>query len=646
MFVVRRHKHNPLLIPSSENQWEGWAVFNWCPVDMDGKVHAVYRAMAKQDPLKKGPEHPSTIGYAYSEDGVHFSGRRQLIIPEHEWEKYGCEDPRVVKYGDWFYIFYTALSEYPFTPDGIRTAVAKTRDFKSIDSKALVTPFNSKAMTLFPEPIDGKMTAILTADAHKGESKMAIAQFDNPDDLVSEEYWKNWYESVEDSRINPRRVSQDQVEVGATPIKTPYGWLVIYAHIEHHPQKEGQLEWVYGTEAMLLDLHNPRKIICKTKGPFLSPEMQYERMGQVSDVVFPSGARVSGETLEIYYGAADTTCCIAQVNLNDLVETMYPGTSSKRRLMRQGNGPIITPDPKHEWEAKATFNPAAIDVDGVVHVVYRAMGHDDTSVMGLALSRDGVSVDEKLPEPIYTPRSDFENKKRPGNSGCEDPRLTRIGDRIYMLYTAFDAIGPARPAAAWISVDDFLARVWNWSEPALVSESNIDNKDACLLPRKVNGKYVLLHRVGGINICLDYLDVLDFEKEKANSCTVVLEPRRGMWDSVKVGIAGPPIETAEGWLLFYHGVSPVHHRYRVGIALLDLNDPSRVLARSADPILEPETTYEKDGIIPDVVFPCGSVERDGMIYQYYGGADTVTGVATIALDTVMSSLVYASPESL
>src|SRR6185437_14598707 len=124
---------------------------------------------------------------------------------------------------------------------------------------------------------------------------------------------------------------------------------------------------------------------------------------------------------------------------------------------------------------------------------------------------DGLHIDERLAEPAYVPREDFEMKKVPnGNSGCEDPRLTRIGDRVYMLYTAFSGGGPPRVALASIALADFLARRWNWTEPVLISPPGMDDKDAALFPRKIKGKYVFLHRLGS-DIWIDFVDDLNFD---------------------------------------------------------------------------------------------------------------------------------------
>lgn len=151
MLSVQRSEENPILLPNSGNFWEDLATFNGSPIKEKRSVHIFYRALAHPE-LHSGAVFPlSTIGHAKSADGVHFGEHTQLITPEEEWERYGCEDPRVTKLDDTFYIFYTALGTYPFSPDGITVGVALTKDLKTISAKHHVTHFNSKAMTLFPE---------------------------------------------------------------------------------------------------------------------------------------------------------------------------------------------------------------------------------------------------------------------------------------------------------------------------------------------------------------------------------------------------------------------------------------------------------------------------------------------------------------
>ena len=636
MFVIKRTEDNPILVPTRDHHWEASATFNMSPVKRGRSIYGLYRAISSKDTLRT-LDQISTIGIAKSSDGLHFEDRRQFIKPLEEWERFGCEDPRVTFFEGRYYIFYTALSMYPFRAEGIKVAVAVTDDLKSVDERHLVTPFNAKAMTLFPERIDGKVTAIFSAHTDSPPAKMAIVQTNSVKDLWSPIFWEKWHGEIDKHVVDPRRTQHDHVEVGAVPLKTKYGWLLIYSHIEHYFSSENSRPQ-FGIEAVLLDLKDPRKIIGRTRGPLMVPEEPYELSGHVSNIVFPSGALLKDETLTIYYGASDTTTCSARVNVSDLVSTISAATGSRYRFKRFEGNPIITPDHNHSWELKATFNPAAIHLGGKVHILYRALSDDNTSTIGYAASVDGVKITERLSEPIYVPREDFETKKIEGaNSGCEDPRISKIGRDLYMCYTAYDGVGPPRVAVTSIREKDFLSRRWSWSKAELITPKGIDDKDACIFPEKIGGKYLIFHRIG-TDICADFLKSLDFKKEVVNKCIRVFGPRLGMWDSSKVGITAPPVRTKRGWILLYHAISKGHHTYRIGAVLLDLKDPTVVLSRSADPILEPEQPYEKEGIVPNVVFPCGMIVRDGLVYIYYGGADKVVGVATMELDILMLGL--------
>ena len=181
MFAFKRSDENPILVPSDENEWEKLAVLNGCPVIGGGKIHFLYRAVSASN--------ISSLGYASSTDGVHFKNRRQFTKHEYDWERFGCEDPRVTKIGSTYYVFYTALSTYPFSADGIKVGLAITKDFKKIREKHLVTPFNAKAMCLFPEKIKGKLVAILTGNTDRPPSNICIATFEREDQMWSREYW-------------------------------------------------------------------------------------------------------------------------------------------------------------------------------------------------------------------------------------------------------------------------------------------------------------------------------------------------------------------------------------------------------------------------------------------------------------------------
>jgi beta-1,2-mannobiose phosphorylase / 1,2-beta-oligomannan phosphorylase len=638
MFVAKRSHHNPVLIPNRSRHWEATAAFNMSVVKRGRALYGIYRAISARDILQT-PEQRSVIGIARSEDGAHFKNNAVFIEPREDWERFGCEDPRVTFFEGLYYIFYTALSKYPFTADGIKVAVAVSKDLKSIQERHPVTPFNAKAMTLFPERINGKVTVMLSAHTDDPPAKIAIAQADSITEFWKEAFWEKWHRRIDTHTIDPRRTEYDHVEVGSPPVKTKAGWLVVYSHIQNYFSTPERWERVFGIEALLLDLNDPTKIIGRTRGPIIVPEESYEKHGYVADVVFPSGALVEKDILAIYYGAADTTVCAVRMSLSDLLGSMASGMAGRYYAKRYAKNPVITPEETHAWESKATFNPAAIELQGAIHILYRALSGDNVSRIGYAVSDDGFTIAERLLEPVYAPREPFEKSKIAGNiSGCEDPRLTKIGKRIYMYYTAFDGIGPPRVAVTSILEADFLRRKFIWDTPRLISPYEIDDKDACILPEKINGKYFVLHRIG-TDICGDFIDTLDFSKHTIQKCIKILGPRGGTWDSAKVGITAPPIKTKKGWLLIYHAVSRNHHTYRVGMALLDAKDPTIVLSRSTDCILWPEEEYEKKGLVDNVVFPCGAIVRGNLLYMYYGGGDKVVCVATMEMKIILDALV-------
>ncbi len=615
------------------NFWEREAAFNGCPVLRDRCIDLVYRAQSSPILHEGVKMEVSTIGHATSRDGIHFEKHRQLIVPEKPWERYGCEDPRVTRIGDTYYIFYTALSAYPFSADGIRSAVALTRDFRRIDERHLVTPFNAKAMTLFPEKVGGKYAAILTANTDRPPATIGLARFDELEDMWSEAYWKDWYRTLSSHEIRLQRGDSDHVEIGAPPILVPEGWLLVYSHIRNYFSERK----IFGIEAVLLDRDRPQTILARTEAPLLVPEEEYELYGKVPNIVFPSGALLRRGTLFIYYGAADSTCAVAKCDVKKLTQSML--LRKKRALFdRIPGNPVIGPIAEHAWEAKGTFNPGAIREGGKTHLLYRALSMNDTSVLGYASSRDGIHIDERSSDPVYIPREPFEMRSGGGYSGCEDPRLTKIDETIHMFYTAVDGANPPRVALTSINRKDFLAQKWSaWTKPKLVSPPGIDDKDACVFPEKIRGKYVVLHRIQP-SIDINFLDDLEFRDGATLTQHPFILPRRGMWDDRKIGLNTVPIKTDSGWLIFYHGVSDDSSVYRIGAALLELRDPERVKARSELPLFEPETEYEKVGIVPNVVFPCGAVVREGKIFIYYGGADRVIGIASARIADVMKSL--------
>lgn len=301
-----------------------------------------------------------------------------------------------------------------------------------------------------------------------------------------------------------------------------------------------------------------------------------------------------------------------------------------RELRRFEENPILEPIKEHPWESEYVFNAGAIWLKEKVYLLYRAMGKDGVSHLGLAVSHDGLHLVERLESPVFEPVAEWEKM------GCEDPRLTLLDNRIYMLYTAYSGI-TAQIAMASIDVEDFLNYRWErWKRHGLLFPG-LSDKDAILFPHKFNGRYAIYHRIHP-SIWVSFSTNVE-APWSLDDHRILIGPRAGrVWDGVKVGAGAQPILTKYGWLLIYHGVD-FADVYRLGVLLVALNDPGKVLYRSPNFILEPKESYEVgvEGVsqVPNVVFTCGAVgmtsqemlDDNDEIIIYYGAADTVIAAA-------------------
>jgi predicted GH43/DUF377 family glycosyl hydrolase len=329
-------------------------------------------------------------------------------------------------------------------------------------------------------------------------------------------------------------------------------------------------------------------------------------------------------------------------------------------IQKHEANPIIEPRPDVFWEMKATFNPAAVMAGGRIHLLYRAIGHDDMSTLGYAASEDGVAISERPETVAFAHRN---KGSRPlvtvpkinylSGGGCaggsEDPRLVLIAEdaRLYLTYTAFDGWGSVRIALASIAEDDFLHQRWAWSDPVFLSPPGEVHKNWVLFPEKINGKYAILHSLSP-DVQIAYVDDLaEFQDDDRNiESRYARATDRAVWDNWVRGAGPPPIKTHLGWLLFYHAMDVKDpNRYKLGAMILDKDDPTKVLYRSRVPILEPEEWYENNGWKSGVVYSCGAVVKNGELYVYYGGADAVVCVAVANLDRFLDELVrYGTPQ--
>jgi predicted GH43/DUF377 family glycosyl hydrolase len=286
-------------------------------------------------------------------------------------------------------------------------------------------------------------------------------------------------------------------------------------------------------------------------------------------------------------------------------------------LKRYPGNPILKPVPYHDWESLTLFNAAVVHSNGIFHMLYRAQGSDRISRLGYAVSRDGFKW-MRLDEPVFEPQADYEAW------GVEDPRITQIGDTFYMLYTGYSEKGTRVCMAA---TKNFIT----WERYGIILPG-YDDKDAALFPEKIRGRYCLFHRIPD-DIWIAFSEDLQHWTDHR----VIMEPRVGLWDSVRIGIAAPPIKTEAGWLILYHGYNEARH-YALGVALLALDDPAHVLSRPQVPVLTPLTPWEKRGDVPNVVFSDAAVVVDDQLYVYYGAGDHVLAVAMCNMQELMNYL--------
>lgn len=426
-------------------------------------------------------------------------------------------------------------------------------------------------------------------------------------------------------------------------ILTDRGILVLY----HSKKRQfGYLNYKVG--AVLFNKDNPSEILWRASEPLWDTTQNW-----IQNTVAPIGIVLHNKQFISYWnveGEGIFSVVYSLFGLNNGIDTK----NVSLRLKRAPQNPMIAPNHENNWEAFNTFNPAAFYEDGRVHLLYRAQGFDYISVLGYATSTDGITVDYRASLPAFTPHEPFDTyidsrgkkiKKKymsgGGYGGSEDPRITLIDDRLYVTYVAFDGYNPPRVALTSISLEDFKAERWLWEKPVLISPPGVVDKNACIFPEKINGKYVILHRIYP-DILIDFVDSLAFDGSTWLKGEYKISPRKDKWDSRKIGAGPPPIKTPDGWLLIYQAVGNQDAgRYKIGAMLLDLNDPTTVLHRSNAPILEPREKYENEGFKNGVIYPCGAVVIDGILHVYYGGADSYVCVATAVFSEFLAELKHA-----
>jgi predicted GH43/DUF377 family glycosyl hydrolase len=303
------------------------------------------------------------------------------------------------------------------------------------------------------------------------------------------------------------------------------------------------------------------------------------------------------------------------------------------------------PDVVHRWvdnpliaiedipfRCSDVWNAGVVHVDGEYILLITIESLQGQPAIYQARSRDGkhFSVD---PEPFLA--ADPTRPCRYETSGLRDPRITRT-DGVY--YVTYVADSPCGLRVGLARTEDFrsVERLGIITEP--------DTKGGALFPEKINGRYALLERPNpGLSIWLSYSDDLEFW----GSSVAVMTPRDGYWDCHRIGLAGPPLGIDTGWLLIYYGEKSTSAGplMRLGAAILDAEDPSKVVARSNIPILSPREPYERIGDVPNVVYSCGAIlEADGTVRIYYGGSDSCICAGTAKLDDIIDICLAGTTE--
>lgn len=345
---------------------------------------------------------------------------------------------------------------------------------------------------------------------------------------------------------------------------------------------------------------------------------------------------------------------------------------------------------EHIWEAKAVLNPSVVkDKNGIEHMFYRAVAKDGVSSIGYAKIIKGKI--ERFDKPVLFPTESYDIK------GVEDPRVTKISNIYYMLYTAFNGEDARIAYAVSKNLKDWekkgiispnipvvearkLVRIKKYRDKWKHQEIYgahicLWNKDAVLFPEKINGKFVMLHRLlpdiqivkfksfselKNDNFWRKYIENLGKDKDKISLY------RRYDWESEHIGAGAVPIKTKRGWLLIYHGVelqdkgfllnlfNRIYYNvesilgrlenkrlpliYHAGAVLLDLKRPEIEVARLKEPLFSPKHNWEKEGDISDVVFPEGAVVEGDKLKIYYGCSDSRIGLAELSLKKLLRQI--------
>lgn len=318
------------------------------------------------------------------------------------------------------------------------------------------------------------------------------------------------------------------------------------------------------------------------------------------------------------------------------------------------------------FENDSVLNPGIYQEGNTLHMLYRAVRNGNYSTIGYCKLEGPLKVVERNNTPLMIPYSEDASK------GIEDPRIVKIDGVYYITYTAYNGINALGALVQSndlktferegiivpkITFDEFkrLAECNNLVNAKYfrhVRHFEVDegiylwDKDVLFFPRRIGGKLAFLHRIRpGIQLVmvnsLDELTKAYWDQYFLHlNEHIVMDPIGVNHESGYIGAGAPPIETELGWLLIYHGVYDTSegYVYSAAVALLDINDPTKVIARLIDPLFIPEFDYELNGVVNNVVFPTGTALFDDVLYIYYGAADKCIACASVSLKELLKEL--------
>lgn len=327
---------------------------------------------------------------------------------------------------------------------------------------------------------------------------------------------------------------------------------------------------------------------------------------------------------------------------------------------------ILLKKTKLPFENDSVLNPGIYQDGDTIHMLYRAVRHGNYSTVGYCRLDGPLNVVERHDTPLIIPQNEDESK------GVEDPRVVKIDGVYYITYTAYNGINALGALVTSTDLKTFkyegiITPKFTFDEFKVLADCNnlinakyfrhsrhfdpnvqvyIWDKDVVFFPRRINGKLAYLHRIRpGIQLILiDRLE--DLTREFWSNYFlhfndhIILDPIGTGHESGYIGAGGPPIETDEGWLLIYHGVydTAEGYVYNAAVALLDIDDPTKVIARLKEPLFFPEYEYELKGVVNNVVFPTGHALFDDTLYVYYGAADKYIACVSLSLKELLKEL--------